>query len=328
MSKFSRLSKPLVEKFAMSQSDANKFVREMFSTIKDNLETDKVVKVKGLGTFRIVETSARESIDVNTKERIVIEARNKLSFAPENAVRNRVNSPFSQFESVEIPADVDFEEIDKKYEEEPKPTPEPTPELEVKEEPVEETDVQPVEEPIKEPIEEPIEKPMEEEVAERKRNYVGIVLVVLGIVIAFGLGYFMGRGMAQKPILTEKTIEESAKEVEKVEETIGEAVEEPIEELAEAPAEQVLDEVEEAPYNSDPRVKTGAYDIVGLDTTLTVLAGQTLKGISRAYLGEGMECYVEAYNNGLKEVSVGDRVKIPRLRMKDNVKKYLKRHIE
>ncbi|MBQ1650499.1 MAG: integration host factor IHF subunit alpha, partial [Prevotella sp.] len=73
-------------------------------------------------------------------------------------------------------------------------------------------------------------------------------------------------------------------------------------------------------YNKDARVKYGAYSIVGVDTIVTVYKGQTLKGISKAYLGPGMECYVEAFNE-TKEVKAGDKVRIPKLKVKKRSKK-------
>ncbi len=82
----------------------------------------------------------------------------------------------------------------------------------------------------------------------------------------------------------------------------------------------VKEERPSADYNSDYRVRTGAYVIEGIAETVTVKAGQTFESISKAYLGEGMECYVEAVN-GCNSVRVGDKIKIPKLRIKARKKK-------
>lgn len=115
MSRIESVSKCLVERYGLARKDADSFVSEMFAVIRENLEKDRVVKVKGLGTFKLLDMNPRESVDVNTKERILIEGRAKVVFTPENAVRDRINSPFSQFETVDIDDDVDFSSIDDKY---------------------------------------------------------------------------------------------------------------------------------------------------------------------------------------------------------------------
>lgn len=117
MSRIEGLVGTLVERYSLSRSEAEEFVTSIFGVVRDNLDKDKIVKVKGLGTFKLADVNARESIDVNTKERIVIEGRAKISFTPENAVRDRINSPFSQFETVDLDDDVDFSSIDDKYKE-------------------------------------------------------------------------------------------------------------------------------------------------------------------------------------------------------------------
>ena len=113
MNKISELSSVLVAKYGLSQKEADAFVVQMFDVINSGLQSsDKQVKVKGLGTFKIQSVNARESIDVNTGERIVIEGRNKISFTPETSLKNRVNLPFSQFETVIINDGVDFSDIE------------------------------------------------------------------------------------------------------------------------------------------------------------------------------------------------------------------------
>lgn len=115
MNKYGRLSEMLMSKFNISEQEANNFIAEMFKLIEDALKTDKQVKVKGLGSFKLTPVNARESIDVNTGERIVIESREKISFNPDTSLSDLVNSPFAQFETVVLNDGVDFSEIDNYY---------------------------------------------------------------------------------------------------------------------------------------------------------------------------------------------------------------------
>ena len=109
MNKMSDLAATLVDKYGLNQKDAEHFVASMFDVINDGLQSaDRMVKVKGLGTFKLTSVSPRESVDVNTGERIVIEGRDKISFTPETALRDRVNQPFSQFETVVLNDGVNF----------------------------------------------------------------------------------------------------------------------------------------------------------------------------------------------------------------------------
>ena len=112
------LALSLSEKHDLSKADAERFVSTIFEVINDGLEDDKLVKVKGLGAFKIIGVAARKSVDVNTGEPIVIEGRNKISFTPDASMRDDVNKPFSQFETVIINDGVDFSSIDKEYENE------------------------------------------------------------------------------------------------------------------------------------------------------------------------------------------------------------------
>ena len=115
MNKYGRLSEMLMSKFNISEQESNNFIAEMFKLIEDALKTDKQVKVKGLGTFKLTTVNARESVDVNTGERIVIESREKISFSPDTSLSDLVNSPFAQFETVVLNDGVDFSEIDNYY---------------------------------------------------------------------------------------------------------------------------------------------------------------------------------------------------------------------
>ena len=120
MSKFSlnTLGKLLTDKSGLSQVEAELFIRKMFDVCNQGLDADKQVKIKWLGTFKIQATKDRESINVNTGERFTIEGRDKLTFTPDNILKEIVNKPFAQFETVVVNDGVDFDEIDEKFGEE------------------------------------------------------------------------------------------------------------------------------------------------------------------------------------------------------------------
>lgn len=120
MSKFSlnTLGKQLADKSGLSQVEAELFIRKMFDVCNQGLDADKQVKIKWLGTFKVQATKDRESINVNTGERFTIEGRDKLTFTPDNILKEIVNKPFAQFETVVVNDGVDFDEIDEKFGEE------------------------------------------------------------------------------------------------------------------------------------------------------------------------------------------------------------------
>ena len=120
MSKFSlnTLGKLLADKSGLSQVEAELFIRKMFDVCNQGLDVDKQVKIKWLGTFKVQATKDRESINVNTGERFTIEGRDKLTFTPDNILKEIVNKPFAQFETVVVNDGVDFNEIDEKFGEE------------------------------------------------------------------------------------------------------------------------------------------------------------------------------------------------------------------
>lgn len=320
------IAKLLVEKHKMSMAVADDFLQNVVEVINDGLLQDRIVKIKGFGTFKLQEVKERSSVNVNTGERVVIAAHDKITFTPDAVMRDMVNKPFAHFETVivdgnETPAPKK-EEVKK---EEPKPVEEPKKE-EVK--PVEEPKkveepkvVEPQkEEPKKEEPqkvepkkEEPKVEVKEEPVAEESSSK--LKYVVAGVICAVVLcvaGYFASNkgGEAQQPQNVEvaKTQqEEAAKKAQ-------------AETQAQAQQAQQAQAEDFDKYNKDARVKYGAYSIVGVDTIVTVYKGQTLKGISKAYLGPGMECYVEAFNE-TKEVKAGDKVRIPKLKVKKRSKK-------
>lgn len=112
----SDLAQRLAEKSGISLQDAELFIRKMFDVANEGLQSDKLVKMKWLGTFKVMAVKDRESVDVNTGERIIIEGRDKISFTPDNILKEIVNKPFAQFETIVVNDGVDFDEIDRKFE--------------------------------------------------------------------------------------------------------------------------------------------------------------------------------------------------------------------
>lgn len=136
------LSGVLMSKNGLGDKESRRFVKAIFDVIQECLDEEKVVKVKGLGTFKIIEVDDRESINVNTGERVLIEGHSKLTFTPDSVMKEIVNKPFSQFETVILNDGVDFPEpaIEEPISEEPiseEPIPEdPIPEDSISEEPI------------------------------------------------------------------------------------------------------------------------------------------------------------------------------------------------
>lgn len=447
MAKVSDFASELVGRYGLKEEEATEFISAMFDIICEQLDgADKQVKVKGLGTFKVTSVGARASVDVNTGERIIIEGRNKISFTPEVMLRDRVNRPFVQFETVVLNDGVDFSEIDNEFNgskqevaasdstvetanetvandaeevaeetvvetidasvdesvvgaEEDKSdvaieekasdvVPENVMDQGQKEEAKPELEIESVPEYGHEPMSE-VEADNSDEsqqstvglssdesqqssvdssqttpqskevvVAEgcKQRNprlmyWFSIASFVLLIFIGIGM-YFLyeqvkaknvaieqlqtklamhsmalksaavepKQGVASKKNIVADTTD-AAKQVaitDAAETVAKEEVSKPIEKTHEPPvAEKKKSNVPKpaADYNFDVRVRTGAYIIVGEETSVTVRSGQTLASISKAYLGPGMECYVEVFNNR-KEVKPGDKLRIPKLKIK------------
>lgn len=146
MTNIKDLARFLVEKHGIKLADAELFISLMTEIINEGVHRERQVKIKGLGTFKLTSVSSRESIDVNTGERIVIEGRDKLSFAPDNAMKELVNQPFSQFETIVVNDGVELEDEYKEQVEEVAPA-------EEKKEIVEEKAMEEVEFPCEEPVE-------------------------------------------------------------------------------------------------------------------------------------------------------------------------------
>ncbi len=404
MNKISELSSVLVAKYGLSQKEADAFVVQMFDVINSGLQSsDKQVKVKGLGTFKIQSVNARESIDVNTGERIVIEGRNKISFTPETSLKNRVNLPFSQFETVIINDGVDFSDIENNDEsdnaevndgvdndegsiadESPVPTEESRTKDEDAETPSDRTsDMGDVDNALDESpvvsvgqdVEEPEHHDESEKTPDETDSYEDdipsvpdvsrneaqaaahdvqpqtsgehchasgrsnkiIISLLAFIVLLCGLGtygmfYYQNKlSHCEDRILElEIVIDNFQEKVKKenvpsadsnkhivthdsIDRKANESVKDSVARKQGVPDDS--NEINPDKYNKDPRIRTGAYRIVGIAKTITLKEDRSLSYISKRYLGPGMECYVEAVNEG-KTFKKGETVNIPKLKLK------------
>lgn len=417
MAKVNDFARELSEKYGLSLGDASDFVSAMFDVVKEELDgADSSVKIKGFGTFKVSAVGARASVDVNTGERIIIDGRNKISFTPEVLLRDRVNRPFVQFETVVLNDGVDFSEIDEESEEELDSVTETEPQ-EVQLSPTAPTS-QPTDQSTDQPA--PAEQPQgvqlsstaptsqstdhysssetaskavnteehrdmarrlmtpktetveeDSEASDDKTTATALEAddegIVIGgcrqrsprimyvltiasflILVSLGIGmYFLyqrieeknhvidrlesrlyaqqeaaERADAQPAVAVKDTIVSNdslrAAELhaaEKAKKNSIAASKSAVE--AKASQSSVAPSTATTPsdYNYDTRVRTGAYIIVGVAKTVTVQPGQTLASISKAYLGEGMECYVEVLNNR-HSVKAGEKLKIPQLKLK------------
>lgn len=416
MAKVNDFARELSEKYGLSLGDASDFVSAMFDVVKEELDgADSSVKIKGFGTFKVSAVGARASVDVNTGERIIIDGRNKISFTPEVLLRDRVNRPFVQFETVVLNDGVDFSEIDEESEEEldsvsetepqgvqlspTAPTSQPTDQSTDQPAPAEqpqgvqlsstaptgqstgqsanpqspsETASKAVntEEhrdmarrlmtPKTETIEEDSEESDDKTTATapeaddegiviggcRQRSpRIMYVLTIASFIILVSLGigmYFLyqrieekkhvidrlesrlyaqqeaaERADAQPAVAVKDTIvsNDSLRAAEKAKKDSIAASKSAVEAKASQSSAAPSTATTPSDYNYDTRVRTGAYIIVGVAKTVTVQPGQTLASISKAYLGEGMECYVEVLNNR-HSVKAGEKLKIPQLKLK------------
>lgn len=219
------IAKTLIERNGLSKKEASTFVNAMFDIIKQALERDRIVKVKGFGTFKIIDVDARESVNVNTGERVLIEGHDKITFVPDALMKELVNKPFSQFDTVVLKDGVDFEDEeeegkaseDSKTKEEseaplvefgdsinlkpvllgepaPKPVSEPEPIPESKpipesvEEPSQKLSDEHVEDPVQEVVEEEPLYDWEEENSDNKKWWLALAACLLGLIG----GYFLG----------------------------------------------------------------------------------------------------------------------------------------
>lgn len=471
-SNISRLAKSISSKRGLTQAEAERFVSKMFEVANEGLQEDKLLKMKWLGTFKVTAIKDRESVDVNTGERIVIEGRDKISFTPDNILKEIVNKPFAQFETVVVNDGVDFSDIDEKFSlqavpaepiaaempntigeqktaealigqpesknfDESKNTDEqkvadlPTAEVypSAEAQPMAEEQSMTGEHPMAEELQMqplvgnttgeqeslvnediltkesslvknasdneagtsneavasnnaamsdgavPSEEP-DAEVGEEVHfhylmipKYLVAIICLVFVILLGGMGWFafnFGKMQAQRdklamqlqtikkptPVATKDSTQTSAEDSAALalkkkaqEDSIRMAETSKAVEMAEKTEQgrvegqaltntsssqigtsskekgsshaigAVPSEPKISSYDADPRVRTGAYRIVGVAQTVTVKEGQTLASLSSLYLGPGMECYVEAVN-GKSEVKVGQKIRIPKLELK------------
>lgn len=333
----------LMSKYGISKKSSLSFVSAMIDILNEGLQQDRLVKVKGLGTFKMTSVSARESVDVNTGERILLNEREKISYTPDAVIRDIVNKPFSHFETVILNDGVNFSDIEEEH-----PQPQPLPEK-VSESPVvlEEKVIPPSVDLSEKEVIPPSEDVLQDEDMRKEEGtnkfevlfYITLFLLMLTLSVGGGLGYYVYNRYinVEKTEIAEtmKTLEKAkvAKTLEKAE--VAKAPEKPNVaespekvEVAETPVKVEASEKPALPtipdqsvYEGDARVRLGAYYIMGVAQTITVQKGQTLVGLSKAYLGPGMECYVEAVNGGVKVVKEGQKLHIPALKSKKSLKK-------
>ena len=389
MAKVNDFARELSEKYGLSLGDASDFVSAMFDVVKEELDgADSSVKIKGFGTFKVSAVGARASVDVNTGERIIIDGRNKISFTPEVLLRDRVNRPFVQFETVVLNDGVDFSEIEEESEEELDSVSETEPQgvqlsptaptsqstdhyssSETASKAVNTEEHRDMARRLMTPKTETIEEDSEESddkttatapEADDEGIVIGgcrqrsprimYVLTIASFIILVSLGigmYFLYQRIEEKNHVIDRlesrlyAQQEAAERADAqpavaVKDTIvpndslraaelhaAEKAKKNSISASKSAAEAKASQSSAAPstattpsdYNYDTRVRTGAYIIVGVAKTVTVQPGQTLASISKAYLGEGMECYVEVLNNR-HSVEAGEKLKIPQLKLK------------
>lgn len=352
--KILNITSALSTKYKMPLKDAETFVAMLFDVVNDGLMKDKLVKVKGLGTFKVASVKDRESVNVNTGERVLIEGHDKITFTPDATLRDFVNKPFAQFETVIVKDGVDFSDLDSQKAtetQENQEVPETPDTQETPETPdallstaaestepetserseTQEKTAKPVEEAKTEVLIEQqraideqlsalkkkvadlevlpqeVLRLREEVAALQKRNRRNLIFACLLAVIAFIAGFFIGRG-------TTGQVDKQATPKTPTEATIKAA---PADSVASAKpaAKQEEETTSFEAYNNDPRIKYGAYDIVGVDTVITLRPGQTLKSVCRVTLGAGMESYLEVMNDA-KSLETG-KVKVPKLKMRN-----------
>lgn len=362
----------------LSTKDVEKFISAMFLVVDKGLDADRLVKIKGLGTFKVTSVKPRESINVNTGARVVIEGHDKVSFTPDTSMRDLINKPFAQFETVVLKDDVDFSDIEHdNSDEEKRESVASNTEKEVQKEKTissNEEEIAPqdmVQENVLEikddkedcPVTAPTdnivvsgedgnpndvierresstitsntntyergENVMVEQANVDKEEFVdtqewvsrsqykhSIIIGVLSAVICLFIGLLVGIY-----ILGDFNHDKVAKsEFATPQVTMADKDSMTNAKVNPAPgiktsANKTEDEVDFDKMNADPRVKMGAYNIVGIDTIITLKSGQTMKSYCRSTLGSGMLCYFQVLND-TTELGEGAKMKVPKVKVK------------
>lgn len=379
------LADVLVSKTGINKQLAQEFLTKFAETIQEGISDDKLVKIKGLGTFKVVDVEARESVNVNTGERVTIEGHQKLTFTPDASMKELVNRPFSQFETVVLNDGVVFDEnnltteyfgtddkedapialddsdetaeeelmevtetapkaeVEKKTEEvkqeEPQEEPQEEQEDTQEEEQEETTEDEPEEEEEAEQEEvEPVKDSKKESNKDKPSSYwwLWLLLAIVACVICFTGGYLYG-GHMDRMSPNDENVSENATAVVKTPVAADSlkrdtaAVDTMKSEKSEVDTTKVKAETSKPKSESesdwekydekDSRVRLGAYGIIGFDRMETVRPGDTTKRIANRTLGEGMECYIEAYNDiTTADLKEGQSIKIPKLELKRKLK--------
>lgn len=438
------LAKFVSEKHKVNQREAVKFVRAFFDVLNEGLQEQKLVRVRGLGTFKVIDVKDRESVDVNTGERIVIEGRSKISFVPDNMMKELVNKPFSQFETVVLNDGVDFQDVETSISENPNEdvfendvdssievsdmednqvsestmdrdeidqiidkSDEPLSVMEEESEVMKDNvsndisetneaveqinhEVAALSQPITSEIQETtlesdneqpsnsgnisIVESKDKESTVSDNNQMDLVpeshddigysfwnwfwniaaaLVIAVLSFVAGIHYerenktkqlaevVASQNQTEKPINSHKDTATQYKEGvqsvdshnnaednkdnsqqtvttpdnQKQDERLNKHEESLQNEITENKKSQITAEEQNSLRIARQIVSTGAYNIIGTETTVKVKKGQTLKSISRVYLGDGMDCYVIVHN-GFSNVTEGQTLKIPKLQLK------------
>ena len=361
-----------------STKDVEKFISAMFLVVDKGLDADRLVKIKGLGTFKVTSVKPRESINVNTGARVVIAGHDKVSFTPDTSMRDLINKPFAQFETVVLKDDVDFSDIEHdNSDEEKRESVASNTEKEVQKEKTissNEEEIAPqdmVQENVLEikddkedsPVTAPTdnivvsgedgnpndvierresstitsntntyergENVMVEQANVDKEEFVdtqewvsrsqykhSIIIGVLSAVICLFIGLLVGiyilgdfnhDKVAKSEFATPQVTmaDKDSMTNAKVNPALG----------IKTSANKTEDEVDFDKMNADPRVKMGAYNIVGIDTIITLKSGQTMKSYCRSTLGSGMLCYFQVLND-TTELGEGAKMKVPKVKVK------------
>ena len=249
MGKYSiqQLATILVKKNGLSNDDATKFVNAIFDIVKEGLETDKIVKIKGFGTFKIIDVDPRESVNVNTGERVLINGHQKITFTPDSVMKEMVNRPFAQFETVVLNDGVDFSDIDKQTNSN------------------ENNDKQEEVEDIQEEVEDIQEETQEEEIQEEVQE-----------IATEENNYKDNKDIIKEEVTAEETPESPDEEI--VEEAVEEAVEE--ENVEETIVEEETEDTEEEAEDAFEEEKGHSYV-----TILLSIAACLLLMAASAYVG-------------------------------------------
>lgn len=296
-----QLAKILAQKKDIPQRDAEAFLKEFFDSIIQNVTIDKLVKIKGLGTFKLIEVLDRESVNINTGERIVIPGHTKLSFAPENALKDLINKPFADFQAVVINEGTNVEEMEwtpsdsllKEEDSESETILEPvrvfSPVPESKEETMSEPESEPMSKlkPISEPKDEP--KPTGECKC-KKCDWKKTLAWIIGILLLCMIAYFMARSLTKNP-------------TDIAPEQLEPQIETPIEEKS-------VPKVEYA------QIPGGEYKIVGTLKTYVMKPGDYLAKIAREEYGDKeFAKYIIVHNDfpDPDNIPVDMEIKLPEL---------------